>query len=179
MADVVITGSSQLTEKDWQDEVKFVGKTKAGQPIMIKVYNAINLENINWDLKEKNEIVQAVTFEGCYLDEDLENGDKTEPWDIIYPGGVNSGKRDATQIMLGEGKFYINDVYVGLTRDGGAFVVERAYRNITADGDPGTVKDRVSKDEGKPKLSVNMLQILGNLDSIYPAIEASDRNNEE
>lgn len=166
----VISGNGQLADSDYLDVVSFVGTTKDGSPIKIEVKNAINLENINWDLKEKNEVVQAVTFEGTYLDTDLESGDKTEPWTITYPTGVTSGSRDASKIVLGEGKFYIGTTYVGLTRDGGSFTVERTYRNITADGDPGAVKGRISKDEGKPKLTMSMLQVVGNLaNKMYPA----------
>lgn len=167
MADKTIIGNGQISDSDYHDVVSFVGMTKGGDAIKIEVFNAINLENINWDLKDKNEVVQTVTFEGCYLDENLDAGDYTEPWKITYPDGVATG-RSAKDIVLGEGKFYIGDTCVGLTRDGGLFTVERTYRGIVADGDKGLVMGRVSKDEGKPKLTMSMLQILSNL-LAYPA----------
>lgn len=80
----------------------------------------------------------------------------------------------AEKILLGYGVVKIGNVAVGLTRGGGQFTVEREYRKIEADGDKGTVKDRVTKDKSVPKLKVSMLEIIGdNLTDVYPALTAT------
>lgn len=80
-------GSCEIDDtNDYIDEVKWVGKTKKGKPIVIKVYRAINLENIDFTMQEKNEIVPKITWEGTYP-EDFDHMADTieEPWEIIYP----------------------------------------------------------------------------------------------
>ena len=53
---------------------------------------------------------------------------------------------------------------VGLTRGGGNFVVEREYREINADDDPGPVKG------GRPKLKLKTLQWLTKISTLYSGI---------
>lgn len=76
----------------------------------------------------------------------------------------------ADKIILGHGTFYIGANAVAVTRGGGQFTVERAYRDITADGDKGSVKGRVVLDESRAKLKMNLLEIVAtNLPKMYPA----------
>lgn len=56
---------------------------------------------------------------------------------------------------------------VGLTRGGGAFKVEREFRDINADNDPGRVYGRISKEGGKPTLSFKALQWLTKVGDLY------------
>lgn len=74
----ILTGKEDIEESDYQDTVKFTGKTKGGKSVVITVKNAINLENLNWDLVDKNEIVAEVNYTATYLESDR----TTEPWNI-------------------------------------------------------------------------------------------------
>lgn len=78
------------------------------------------------------------------------------------------------KILLGMGVFKIGNVAVGLTRGGGQFTVERTYREITADGDKGKYKDRVTIDSSIPKLKMSALEIISeNLKLLYPALTST------
>lgn len=65
----------------------------------------------------------------------------------------------------------LNPACVGLTRGGGSFVVEREYREITADGDPGAVEGRIHQEGGRPKLKLKALQWLTKIPTLYAGIE--------
>lgn len=87
-----MTGSMEIDdEKDYIPEIKWVGRTKKGKPIIITLKNAINLNNIDWSMVEKNEVIQAITWEGTYPEDFngvshlLENEKIEEPWSIEYP----------------------------------------------------------------------------------------------
>lgn len=77
----IVTGKGKIEDSDYNDMVKWTGKTKGGRSVVIKLYNAINLENFDWSLADKDEVVAALTFTGCYL-EDSQEG--YEPWEIEY-----------------------------------------------------------------------------------------------
>lgn len=66
-----------LEDADYQATVKWTGKTLGGKAVVITLSNAINLENIDWELADKNEIVPELTYVGCYTD-----GSDVEPWEI-------------------------------------------------------------------------------------------------
>jgi len=73
-------------------------------------------------------------------------------------------------LVLGDGVFAIGATDIGITRGGGAFVVEREYRDIEADGDYGPVKGRQRKVKSVPKLTINALELLpANLPKMYAA----------
>lgn len=74
------------------------------------------------------------------------------------------------KILLGYGLFYIDDTFVGLTRGGGQFTVEREYRKITADGDRGGYKGRITHEGSVPKLKINLLEAINNIELSYPAV---------
>ena len=65
----VVTGTGEIVESDYHDIVKFVGLTDKGKEVVIKVENAINLENIDWSMVDKDEVVPALTYTGCYEEE--------------------------------------------------------------------------------------------------------------
>ncbi len=78
-----LTGKANIEDADYQ-EVSWVGKTKAGRAVVIKLENAINLENINWNMVNKEEIVPQVTYTATYDEDDRE----TEPWSIDFAKGT-------------------------------------------------------------------------------------------
>ena len=77
-----ITGTGKIDDENDYHTVKFVGETKDGREISVTIKNAINLENINWDLKDKDEIIDAVTFQAAY-DEQAED-QYDENWEVVY-----------------------------------------------------------------------------------------------
>ena len=121
-----------------------------------------------------NMISHALGQKYLYTDEKLAEGDRTEPWKLT--GEVTEG---VSEIILGVGKFYIGTNAedakpVALTRGGGSFVVEREYRDINADGDPGSVEGRILKDTGRPKLKLSALQWLAQVSNLYACMTATE-----
>ena len=163
-----ITGNLNIATADYK-EVKWVGKTKAGDPVIIKLSNAINLSNLEWTLADKDEVVASAEYEACYEEHNGSTDITSEPWEVQYPSGGTGNEN----IILGYGTFYIGETAVGLCRGGGSFKVEREYRPIEADGDKGTVKDRVVIDSSKAKLSMNVLHVLTCIADFYPGITVS------
>lgn len=76
-----VTGKGQISSDDYQPTVSFVGETKGGREVIIVVENAINLENLDWSLVDKDEVVASLTYTGCF--EDGSPSDY-EPWSITY-----------------------------------------------------------------------------------------------
>lgn len=77
---VKITGDHTIKDEDYQDEVTWTGKTREGKPVKITIRNAINLENIDWEMKDKDEVINTLTYEACFTEGELEE----EPWDIEW-----------------------------------------------------------------------------------------------
>lgn len=77
----VITGTGKIADTDYQDTVKWTGKTKGGRPVTITIKNAINLENFDWTMADKDEVIAALTYTGCYLED---SPDEFEPWEIEF-----------------------------------------------------------------------------------------------
>lgn len=171
MADVKITGAGTILDTDYR-YVKWVGKTKGGGALQIVLKNAICASNPDWSFAEKTEAVADVEFWGCYTDEQLLKDDRTEPWEMSGPAATDGKK----QIQLGVGRFYVGTdeataKYVGLTRGGGSFVVERNFREINADDDPGPVKDRMDIDEARPKLKFSALEWVDKVTNLYAGMK--------
>ena len=169
----IITGAAQVLDSDYR-YVKWAGKTKSGLPVIIELPVAFCNSNPDWTFEEKNDTTAEVEFEGCYEDENLEKDDLTEPWKLTLPDGLKAGNGE---IVLDVGKFYIGTSetdaqYVGITRGGGSFVVERNYREINGDDDPGKVKGRVDKVEGRPKLKLAALQWLSKVSNLYACMQS-------
>jgi hypothetical protein len=167
----VYTGAGRVSAADFR-YVKWVGRTKGGEPVQIELEKAFCRSNPDWKFEEKNDTVAAVEFEGAYDDEKLAADDRTEPWKLT----VNGTEAGNSEIVLGVGKFYLGTsaedaVHVGLTRGGGSFIVEREFREINADEDPGLVADRIEKEMGRPKLTLNALQWLTKVDKLYTCIQ--------
>lgn len=77
-------------------------------------------------------------------------------------------------IILGYGKFFIDDEEIALTRGGGSFTIEREYRTIEADGMKASGKDMIVIDRDQAKLTLNALSIFTNADltKFYPAMKS-------
>lgn len=166
----VYTGAGRVTDADFR-YVKWVGRTKGGKPCQIELEKGFCRSNPDWKFEEKHDTTAEVEFEGAYDDAKLAADDRTEPWKLTVDG-VEAGN---AEIILGVGKFYLGTsatdaAYVGLTRGGGSFVVEREFREINADEDPGLVVGRVEKEMARPKLKLVALQWLTKIDKLYNCI---------
>jgi len=174
MAATQYTGAMALASTDYK-AVKWIGKTKGGQAVTIELLRAINKGNLEWTFAEKDDTTAEIEFEGVYQDSELVAGTAKEPWTILLADGAASN--NAGEILLGTGAFYIGaagtspTTRVALTRGGGSFVVEREFREINADGDPGAVEGRINKESARPKLKLKALQWLTNMTDLYPCLE--------
>ena len=173
MADIKYTGSGSVSAADYK-YVKWVGKTKGGQAVTIEMPKAICKSNIDLKFAEKDDTVPEIEFEAVYEDTKLDAGNRTEPWTISFADGTTAGNGE---IVLGVGKFYVgaaegSATCVGLTRGGGQFTVEREYREINADEDPGAVEGRIVQEAGRPKLKLNALQWLTKISTLYSGVTA-------
>lgn len=171
MAATTYTGAGNVTAADVR-YVKWEGMTKSGKPVTIELDAAFCRSNPEWIFEEKNDVTPEVEFEGMYFDEALAQGIREEPWRMTLSDGITPGNGE---ILLGVGRFYIGATKedakpVGLTRGGGSFIVEREYREINADDDPGLVMDRVVKTTGRPKLKLTALQWLTKVSDLYACI---------
>lgn len=75
-----ITAKDDIEDTDYQDTVTWTGKTKGGRSVVITLSNAINLENLEWSLVDKEEVVPSLTYTATYTEDDR----TTEPWDIEF-----------------------------------------------------------------------------------------------
>jgi len=161
-----ITGTGAITSADFK-AVKWVGKTKDGKAVTVKLTDAINLGNIEWTFAEKDDVVAQVVFTACYDNTDSTATSTAEPWEV-ETSGQTAG---AGEIMLGAGIFYVGDTAIALTRGGGSFNVEREMREINADGDRGPVKDRIVMEGSRATLTMNTLQILTRMADLYAGVD--------
>ena len=77
----IIRGTNGIDDENDYHKVSFKGKTKDGRECEVAIDEAINLENLEWEFKDKNEVVDKATFEGVEVEED----DGTdEGWSITY-----------------------------------------------------------------------------------------------
>lgn len=84
------TGKEDIESNDYQNTVEFIGRTMSGKDVVITLENAINLENPDWTMVDKDEVVAQVIYQAAYL----HTSRKTEPWSVVYttnPRAVNAG----------------------------------------------------------------------------------------
>jgi hypothetical protein len=74
----LITALNTIVTGDYKD-VEFRGQTIEGKKVIIKLKNAINLENIEWELKDKEEVISKVTYTATYTE-----GSTTVPFEVAY-----------------------------------------------------------------------------------------------
>ena len=77
--DDIMTSTLTIVEGDY-NEVTWTGKTKDGKPVVITVENAMNLDNLEWKLEDKNEVVPSIGFTAHY-DETTRD---TPPWNVAF-----------------------------------------------------------------------------------------------
>lgn len=160
-------GTGKVSASDVKS-VKWVGLTKNNNAVTIEMAKALNMGNIDWTFAEKNDTVAQIVFTGVYSNTDAVSEDTTEPWTIEIAG---SDSTVSGNILLGVGKFYVDNKLVALTRGGGQFTVEREFRNINADGDRGAVEGRVVMEGSTATLTLNTLEFLTNVADLYAGIE--------
>jgi hypothetical protein len=79
-----ITGKVDIADTDYQDTVTWTGKTTGGRGVVITLKNAINLEGIEWDLKDKDEVVPELTYTATF-----DPASRTiEPWSVKFVDAV-------------------------------------------------------------------------------------------
>jgi len=71
--------STNITSEDYQC-VQWQGYNKAGRSVLISLDNAINLENLSWDLIDKEEIINELTFSATYGG----TSRTTAPWKVYF-----------------------------------------------------------------------------------------------
>ena len=79
VTDGVLTSTLAIIEGDYSD-VTWTGKTKDGKAVTITVENALNLDNLEWKLEDKNEVVPKISFTAHY-DEATKT---TPPWNVEF-----------------------------------------------------------------------------------------------
>ena len=84
----------------------------------------------------------------------------------------------ATNIVFGRGVFKVDGTAIGLTRDGGTFTVEYNNRIINADGDRGTVKGRVVREEATAKIEINHLELLTSFEKLHSGLNVDTTTKE-
>jgi len=72
--------SGDLSENDYLSSVHFYGKNVAGKLVNIEIKNAINLENLDLSMVDKEEVVMNVTFTATYNPSTMSE----EPWKIQF-----------------------------------------------------------------------------------------------
>lgn len=170
---LTIKGTGVVTSADFKNVV-WTGKTKSGKAVTITLNNAINKGNIDLSFVEKDDTVAQLVLTAAYSNTDYmvsTAGDYEEPWTITYAGGTSDTA--AGTILLGAGVVSIGGQNVALTRGGSQFTVEREFRNINADGDRGTVKDRVVIDGSEATLTLNALTFLTHMADAFAAINVA------
>lgn len=77
-----ITANTTIDLTDYIDNVTFVGKySGSSDPIIIQIYNALNVNGLTLTTADKGESVIALEFDGHYDATDLD----TPPFAIFYP----------------------------------------------------------------------------------------------
>lgn len=80
-----IEGKNFLEDKDYIDNITFMGRLSgSSDPIIIQVFNCLNMEGLKLNTKDGDDIVMELEFEGTY---DAKNLDQP-PFAIFYPEKV-------------------------------------------------------------------------------------------
>lgn len=78
-----ISSTLEIAAGDYND-VKWEGKTKDGEPVTIIVKDAINVDNLEWTLEDKNEAVASLGFTASYDEASRD----TAPWSVQFGAGT-------------------------------------------------------------------------------------------
>lgn len=74
-----VTSTLEIAAGDYND-VQWEGKTKDGKTVTITVKDAINIDNLEWTLEDKNEVVPSLGFTASYDESDR----NLAPWDVVF-----------------------------------------------------------------------------------------------
>lgn len=78
----IITARNFINLTDYMDNVTWVGTLSGSdEPVIIQVFNTINLDGLTLTTTDKNQAVIAMTFNGHYTDTTLD----MPPFKIYYP----------------------------------------------------------------------------------------------
>lgn len=83
ITDGEMTSTLKIVAGDYSD-ITWEGKTKDGKSVTIEIDNAINLENLEWALEDKNEVVPSLGFTGTYEEEARD----TPHWRVKFQVGI-------------------------------------------------------------------------------------------
>jgi hypothetical protein len=75
----LVEATSNISVSDYV-EVTWIGQTKDGREVIITLRNAINMDNVDLSMVDKEEIVASVTYTGTYDELDR----LSEPWSVEY-----------------------------------------------------------------------------------------------
>lgn len=81
-----ISGTGKIDDAKDYHEVTFEGETKDGREFVVKISNAINLDNLSLEFKDKDDIIDKVTFTSTY--DPIAEDQLAEPWEIKYKTAV-------------------------------------------------------------------------------------------
>ena len=78
----IITAKNYIELADYIENVTFVGKISGSEkPVIIQIYNALNIDGLTLQTKDKDEAVIALNFVGTYDTKTLD----VPPFKIFYP----------------------------------------------------------------------------------------------
>jgi len=78
----IITAKNYIELEDYIENVTFVGKISGSEkPVIIQIYNALNIDGLTLQTKDKDEAVIALNFVGTYDTKTLD----VPPFKIFYP----------------------------------------------------------------------------------------------
>lgn len=88
----IITAKSSIALTDYIDNITWIGKLSGtNEPVIIQVYNVLNMEGFGVDVADKAEGIINLAFRGHVIDTDLE----TPPFKIYYPKAIVNTVDDA------------------------------------------------------------------------------------
>lgn len=69
-----IKAKNYVSDSDYLDNITYVGKVSgSNEPVIIQIFNALNLEGLSVNYVDKDDIVAELKFEGHYDSENLDN----------------------------------------------------------------------------------------------------------
>jgi hypothetical protein len=74
-----ITGNLAVADTDYST-ITWTGLTKDDRGVVITLSNAINLENLEWEMVDKEEVVPELNYTAAYT----EAARTTEPWNVVF-----------------------------------------------------------------------------------------------
>lgn len=100
----IIEGDTEFKATDYLENVTYIGTISGSTtPVIIQIYNAINLGGLSVNTTDDKEGVVTVKFEGRYTIENQEN----PPFKIFYPKGAGATISVPSELTLTEGEIKV------------------------------------------------------------------------